>query len=153
MKKLLIPALAAVFSLSAFAQDAASECKVVIEGNDAMKFNLDKISINKTACPEFTVELKHVGKLAAAAMGHNVVITKKEDMEGVAKDGAGAGLASNYVKEGDERVIAYTKIIGGGESTEVTFPTKDLAAGGEYEFFCSFPGHYSIMKGAVEVSE
>lgn len=165
MKKLLIPTIVAAFSMTAFAQDAAKTadeaakpeaagaCKVVIEGNDAMKYNLDKFTINKTECPEFTVELDHVGKLPAAAMGHNVVITAKSDMDGVAKDGIAAGAAHDYIKEGDERVIAHTKLIGGGEKAEITFSTKDLAAGGDYEFFCSYPGHYAMMKGQVEVTE
>ena len=37
--------------------------------------------------------------------------------------------------------------IGGGESTEITFSTEKLKSGGDYSFFCSFPGHWAIMKG------
>ena len=142
-------ALAAVLSVAA-TPVLAAECVVEIDSNDAMQFNTKEISVSKS-CKDFTINLKHVGKLPAAAMGHNVVITKTADMQAVATEGVAAGLANNYVKEGDERVVAHTKIIGGGESTTVTFPVEKLAADGDYSFFCSFPGHFAIMKGAVKL--
>ena len=37
--------------------------------------------------------------------------------------------------------------VGGGQTTSVTFPTSALKKGESYTFFCSFPGHSSIMKG------
>ncbi len=80
-------------------------------------------------------------------MGHNWVLTTEADFKGVAMDGGSAGLKNNYLKEGDTRVLAATAIIGGGESTSVTFSTDGLTAGTAYTFFCSFPGHWGIMKG------
>ena len=65
-------------------------------------------------------------------------------------EGAGAA-ATNYVKDGDARVIAHTKVVGGGEKDSVTFKTDVLEAGGDYDFFCSFPGHYAVMRGKVVV--
>ena len=141
--------LAAVLSVAA-TPVLAAECVVEIESNDAMQFNTKEISISKT-CEEFTINMKHVGKLPAAAMGHNVVIAKTAEMQAVANDGIAAGVANNYVKEGDERVVAATKLIGGGESTTVTFPVKDLVEDTDYTFFCSFPGHSALMKGAVKL--
>ncbi|MGE6449277.1 plastocyanin/azurin family copper-binding protein [Pseudoalteromonas tetraodonis] len=44
-------------------------------------------------------------------------------------------------------MIGATDIIGGGKTTEVTFKTSGLTAGTDYTFFCSFPGHYAMMKG------
>ena len=41
-------------------------------------------------------------------------------------------------------IIAATKLLGGGETDTVIF---DAPAAGTYEFLCSFPGHYAIMKG------
>lgn len=152
MKKLITIALVsmmALFSSAAFAQDDA--CKITIEGNDAMQFNLKEFTIDKAACAEFTIELKHPGSLPKAAMGHNVVVTKTADAAAVVADGITAGLENNYVKPDDARVIAHTNVIGGGESTSITFKTDALEAGGDYEFFCSFPGHYAMMKGKVTV--
>jgi azurin len=93
--------------------------------------------------------LKHSGTLAAATMGHNWVLTKTSDMQAVSTAGLGATLKNNYVPANDKRVIAHTKIVGGGESTSVKFPTSALTKGGDYSFFCSFPGHAALMKGKL----
>ncbi|MNP85809.1 Azurin [compost metagenome] len=60
-----------------------------------------------------------------------------------------AGLDKDYIKADDPRIIAHTKMVGGGESASVTFEVSKLAAGESYEFFCSFPGHVSMMKGTL----
>jgi len=95
------------------------------------------------------VKLKHVGKLPKAAMGHNWVLSKAADAQGVAADGIGAGLDKAYVKPGDARVIAHSKVIGGGETDAVSFDVSKLKAGDSYAWFCSFPGHASLMKGTL----
>lgn len=58
-----------------------------------------------------------------------------------------AGMAGGFLKAGDDRVIAHTQVIGGGQSDTITFSTAKLSKGGDYVFFCSFPGHASMMKG------
>ena len=126
---------------------AAQTCSADLEGNDAMQFNVANIDVGK-ACGTFTINLKHTGKLARNVMGHNVVVAATSDMAGVAADGMGAGLDADYVKAGDARVIAHSKVIGGGESTSVKIPVAKLGAG-PYSFFCSFPGHSALMKGTL----
>ena len=103
-------------------------------------------------CTDFTVTLKHTGSSPKTAMGHNIVITAEGDVNGVNNDGVGAGPDNDYVKPGDERVIAHTKLIGGGEEASVTFPVAKLAAGTNYKFFCSFPGHAGVMNGVVKLA-
>lgn len=137
--------LAAVMSLGMGSVFAAN-CTATIEANDAMKFNLGEIVADKS-CKKFTVNLKHVGKLPKSAMGHNWVLVKTADLQAVATDGAAAGADKNYLKSGDTRVIASTKVVGGGESTSVVVDLSKLTAGGDYSFFCSFPGHWTLMKG------
>ena len=127
-----------------------ADCATVIEGNDAMQYNVGSITV-PASCTEFKITLNHPGKMPVAAMGHNVVITTMADMQAVAADGMGAGIAADYVKPGDARVIAHSKVIGGGESTSVSFATSKLKGGGPYEFFCSFPGHSAMMKGTISV--
>lgn len=128
----------------------AADCTVEIEGNDAMQFNKPAIEVSQS-CKEFTVKLKHSGKMPKQAMGHNWVLAKTADVQAVATDGIAAGLPQDYVKAGDARVVAHTKIIGGGESDSVTFSPAKLAAGGSYTYFCSFPGHSSLMKGTLKL--
>src|SRR5690606_32952465 len=98
-----------------------------------------------------TITLNHVGKLPVAAMGHNVVITSTADMPAVAAAGMTAGLDDGYLPPDDDRVIAHSDMIGGGESTSFTFPVSAIQDGGPYTFFCSFPGHSALMKGSISV--
>lgn len=131
---------------------AAPACNVELEANDAMQFNKNSISV-PASCKQFTVKLKHVGKLPKNGMGHNWVLTKAADAQGAAADGIAAGLAKDYVKPADARVIAHTKIIGGGEADSVSFDSAKLKAGESYAWFCSFPGHSSIMKGTLTLTK
>jgi azurin len=131
----------------AFAADKL--CKVDISSTDQMTFDKKEIVI-AADCTEVEVTLKHVGKLPAQAMGHNWVLTRTADLTATATDGMTAGFANDHVKKGDTRVLAHTKIVGGGQSTSVKFPTSVLKKGEAYSFFCSFPGHYVMMKGAFK---
>jgi azurin len=132
----------------ASSQLMAAECKVDVDATDQMSFNTKEITIDKS-CKTFTVNLAHTGSLPKNVMGHNWVLSKTADMAGIATDGMAAGIDKNYLKEGDDRIIAHTKIIGTGEKDSVTFDVSKLTAGESYQFFCSFPGHNSMMKGAV----
>lgn len=136
-----------VLSASPLAAQAAT-CSANLEGNDAMKYNLSNIDVSKS-CSTFTINLKHTGKLAKNVMGHNVVVALTADMKGIDTDGIKAGLAADYVKAGDSRVVAHSKVVGGGETTSVQIPVAKLSGTGPYSFFCSFPGHSALMKGTL----
>jgi azurin len=145
---------AALLGLNAFlftapAQAADKVCKLEITGNDLMQFDKKELAVAKD-CGSVEVTLKHAGKLPAQSMGHNWTLVKTADMNAVANDGLSAGLANNYIKPGDTRVIAHTKVIGGGQSDSVTFPTSKLKAGESYTFLCTFPGHSALMKGTLK---
>ena len=127
-----------------------ADCATQIEGTDAMQFNVSSITV-PASCTDFKITLKHTGTMPIAAMGHNVVISKASEMMAVAAEGMGAGASNSYVKAGDARVVAFSKLVGGGETTSVSFPVSKLKDGGPYEFFCSFPGHAAMMKGSIKV--
>ena len=131
---------------------AAGECAATITSDDAMKFDPKEISV-PASCKQFSITLKHVGKMPAMAMGHNVVVSKTSDKDGILADGAAAKIENNFVKPNDERVIAHTKLIGGGEEDTLTFDVSKLAAGEAYEYYCSFPGHYAMMNGKITVAK
>lgn len=127
-----------------------TDCATEIEANDAMQFNVSSIAV-PSSCSDFKITLKHTGKMPVTAMGHDVVIAKQADMAGIDADGMKAGAAANYVKADDSRVIAHTKLIGGGETTSVSFPVSKIKDGGPFVFFCSFPGHSTLMHGPISV--
>lgn len=148
--KLRLKLFTLVLAFGAAVGAKAADCEVTVDSNDKMRFDTDRIEMD-ASCEEFTVKLTHSGSLAENVMGHNWVLTLKEDMQGVVQDGMSAGLENDYVKPDDERVIAHTEIIGGGEETSITFDVKDLGKDKSYQFFCSFPGHSSLMKGEFVV--
>ena len=126
---------------------AQAACSVNLTGNDAMQLSSKQITVPKT-CQEFTIHYKNIGKLPKASMGHNVVVSKVSDMKGVLRDGIKAGLAQDYVKAGDSRVLATTRFLGGGESASLTFKVANLQ-GGPYGFVCPFPGHGATIPGSI----
>src|SRR3984957_11078178 len=131
----LVGAQALLMSAPAAAADAA--CKLEITGSDAMQFDKKELDVLAT-CKEVTLTLHHSGQLPAAAMGHDWVLVNTPDLTAVANAGMGAGLASNYLQAGDKRVLANTKIVGGGQSDTITFSTASLKAGGDYSYLCTF---------------
>lgn len=148
------PAATAGADTAAAASDkpeaTVSNCATTIQGDDAMQFSVGSITV-PSSCSEFTITLEHTGQLPVAAMGHNVVISQASDRQGIATDGMAAGVDGGYVPEGDSRVIAATDLIGGGQTTSVTFPVSAIQGSGPYEFFCSFPGHWAVMRGSIQV--
>ena len=149
MKIIRILAVVSLLAMSGAAFSAEKVCKVEIAGTDSMQFDKKEIAVAGD-CTSVELTLKHSGKLPAQAMGHNWVLAKTADMQGVVNDGMGAGFASNHIKAGDTRVIAHTKIVGGGQSDTITFPITLLKKGEVYSFFCTFPGHSALMKGAFK---
>ncbi len=124
----------------------ADPCKIDIESNDMMQFSAHELSV-PSACTDVEVTLKHSGKLPAKVMGHDWVLAKEADMSGIVNAGLAAGANHGYLPAGDARIIAATKVVGGGESTTVKFSTGALQEGLRYAFFCTSPGHSSIMRG------
>ena len=149
IKKLLI-SLAITSPLLLSSQAQAAACDASIEVTEAMAYTVKNIDVPKT-CKTFTINLKANGTMPKNVMGHNLVITKEGDKESVNTDGGTAGLASNYIKANDKRVVAHTIVIAGGESASTKFDVKKLSAKNKYVFFCSFPGHAGIMKGVVNL--
>lgn len=144
MKKIVFASVLAAVSGAVL----AGPCDVEITGNDAMQYNLKSISVPKT-CKTFKVTLKHIGKQPRASMGHNWVLTETKNVNGVAADGLKAGLNNDYIKKGDKRIIANTKLVGGGEQASVSFDVAKLAADKKYTYMCVFPGHTGLMRGTL----
>jgi azurin len=121
-------------------------CKLAISGSDTMQYDKKELKVPAT-CKTVELTLTHSGKLAANVMGHNWVLAKTADVTALSSAGIKAGIKNNHVPPGDKRVLAATKVVGGGQKTTVSFPTTGLKAGEAYTFFCTFPGHSAIMKG------
>lgn len=125
---------------------AGDACKLEITGNDQMQYDKKEFDVPAT-CKEVTVTLHHAGQLPVTAMGHNWVLVNTHDLAAVANAGMGAGATNDYVPSGDKRVLAHTKLVGGGQTSSATFSTAALQPGGDYSFLCTFPGHNALMRG------
>ena len=117
---------------------------IVIESSDQMRFNVTELTVKSGETINLT--LVHTGNLPKVAMGHNwVLLEKGTDVR---------SFALSAMKEKDNEyipssnVLAATSLIGGGEETSITFTAPSP---GEYDFICSFPGHYGLMKGKLIV--
>ncbi|MEM7217363.1 MAG: azurin [Pseudomonadota bacterium] len=147
--RVLIAFLFTIASLG-LAQNAAAACTLDISAADMLVFDKTSLEVERS-CGEVTVNFKHTGQLAKTVMGHNwVLVASADDIQPVAMDGMAAGIDNSYVKPGDPRVLAASDVIGAGESTSVTFSLDTLTAS-EYTYFCSFPGHWAMMKGTLTI--
>jgi azurin len=127
--------------------DADGVVNVNMITSDRMKFNLKKITVK--AGQKIKQTLTHTGKLPKSVMGHNVVFLKQGVTTSAFASEAAAARDNDYIPEGTTAVIAYTKMLGGGETTIIEFTAP---AAGTYDYICSFPGHYGIMKGKLIVA-
>ena len=63
---------------------------------------------------------------------------------------ASGGSATNALpKSLLGEVIAHTDVLGPGESESVTFQAPSEP--GDYEYVCTFPGHFAMMRGVLLV--
>ena len=114
---------------------------LVLNSNDQMLF--DKSVLKAKAGEEVNLLLNHTGQIGKEFMGHNFVLLKNGvDVDDFAQ-AAMLAKESEYIPAGDD-TIAYTSMIGGGESDQISFTVDEP---GTYVFLCTFPGHYQIMRG------
>lgn len=148
----LLQLAAAGVLLLAGALAHADPCKLELTSNDQMRFNVRELIV-PTECAEVEVTLRHSGKMPARSMGHDWVLAKDSDMSAIVTAGLAAGPARGYLPEHDARIIAATPIVGGGESATVKFATSLLQSGTRYAFFCTSPGHSTVMRGTFKFGD
>ena len=131
------------------AKDKAVQ-EVVISGNDTMQFDVKNFEVKAGAKVKLT--LKNVGQIPKIAMGHNLVFLKK----GVTAIAFGPKLipagasATNPIPESLKKdVFAATKLLGPAESDTIEFTAPKEP--GSYEYLCTFPGHFALMRGIMTV--
>jgi azurin len=132
-------------SLSIFADYA----QITISGNDTMQFDLKSFEVKAGQKVELT--FKNVGKIPKIAMGHNLVVLKKGISAvafGQKAMGAGANATNALPESVKGDTIASTKLLGPDENETITFTAPET---GDYEYVCTFPGHFALMRGIMKV--
>jgi azurin len=150
MKKLILASFlllnAAFFALA----EKKADHEITISGNDTMQFDIKNFDV--TAGNKVKIIFKNTGKLPKIAMGHNLVLLKK-GVTAIAFGQKALGAGANAVNplpdslKGD--VIANTKLLGPGEEEIVSFTAPSEK--GAYEYVCTFPGHFAMMRGTMTV--
>lgn len=84
-------------------------------------------------------------------MLHNLVVTEPNTADQVGEQGMQLGLAGGergYVPQMDE-VLFHTCILQPETSESIYFVAPSV---GDYEYVCTFPGHYKFMRGIMHVT-
>ena len=128
----------------------AEECEIVISGSDMMKYDTSEINIDKK-CDKIIVTLKHSGNLPVNVMGHNILFLETKNLQMItSKVNMSHGIENGFIPELSE-VLLKSEMIGGGQETTFEIDPKVFKSGVEYMFICSFPGHYALMKGKLNI--
>lgn len=136
-------------ALSAHAEKKVDH-EITISGNDTMQFDVKNFDVN--AGKKVKITFKNIGKLPKIAMGHNLVLLKKGVSAiafGQKALGAGANAVNPLPDSLKEDVIANTQLLGPGEEEIVSFTAPKEK--GAYEYVCTFPGHFAMMRGTMTV--
>lgn len=84
-------------------------------------------------------------------MAHNVVVTLPESADRVGQEAMNLGLNADdleYVPRIDE-VLFHTSMLEPGQIETIYFEVPEEP--GDYQFVCTFPGHYITMRGVLRV--
>ena len=140
IKTATILLIACTFALPVFSTGLQDDVRTVeVTGMDNLKY--DKTLIEASPGETIRLVFKVESNVPPAAMSHNIAILP-QDMDNNARAMASMGARDNeYIApDYEEQLIAYTEMIGGGETSTVEFTVPDTA--GDYDFICTFPGHY-----------
>ena len=150
MKKSLVLFLFIVNAASLLYAEKKADHKITISGNDTMQFDVKNFEVK--AGKSVIITFKNAGKLPKIAMGHNLVLLKKGISAisfGQKALGAGANAVNPLPDSLKGDVIASTKLLGPGEEEVLSFTAPEES--GAYEYVCTFPGHFAMMRGTMTV--
>lgn len=128
--------------------EAAAAVTLELSAGDDMKY--DKDTLRAKPGQEVTVVLHHTGKQSKESMGHDFVLLKLgTDYKTFGEAATKAPDRNNLPADLMNQTLAHTEIIGGGETTQVTFTAPTVA--GYYPYVCSFPAHFTMMHGVMVI--
>lgn len=91
---------------------------------------------------ELRIRLTTVSNLPATAMSHNfALVDLGTDLDAFARASITARDNAYIAPAFEDQVIVSTAMIGNGETDTITFTVPDVT--GEYDYACTFPGHFA----------
>ncbi|MEX2640955.1 MAG: plastocyanin/azurin family copper-binding protein [Balneolales bacterium] len=124
---------------------------IEISGLDNMRYDIETIEARPGE--ELRIIFTTVSDMPPEAMQHNLVIM---DLEADVSEFAMASMMTpdnDYIASGrEDEIIARTEMVAGGETSEIIFTVPEET--GDYEYICTFPGHYmGGMTGVLQVRD
>lgn len=110
---------------------------------DFMKWKVDRIEV--TAGTRVKIIVKN--NATTASMKHNVLIVNKGSVQKVGIGAAQAGPAKQFIPN-NANVLFASALTEPGTTTELIFDPPEV---GEYQFMCSYIGHFASMAGVFVV--
>lgn len=150
LKTTIITLFTALLSIQVMANPQSNDARdITIVGTDNLKFDIELIEAKPGETIRMT--LKVVSNMPKTAMGHNVAILDKDaDVDTFVMESMTAKDNQYIAPALEDQVVAYTAMIGGGETSVIEFTVPEEP--GDYEYVCTFPGHYFAgMKGVLRV--
>lgn len=140
VKKFAISFLSLFIALPAFASNGNDEIRTItVKGTDNMKFDVTLIEAEPGEVIRITLET--ISNIPKQAMAHNIAIIDLDvDMDEFVSASIMARDNEYIAPEFEDRVIAHTAMIGGGETSTIEFTVPETP--GDYDYVCTFPGHY-----------
>jgi azurin len=108
-----------------------------------MKYDVENITVKEGSRVKITL----VNEGIDVAMQHNILFVNFGKRKDVAAKAVQAGGDKNYIPE-DPNLIAASDMAKPGQTVTLEF---DAPKKGNYEFFCSYPGHSQMMRGYLFV--
>lgn len=108
-----------------------------------MKYDVENITVKEGS----RIKVNLINEGVDIAMQHNILFVNFGKRKDLAAKAVQAGGDKNYIPE-DPNLIAASSMAQPGETVVLEF---DAPKKGNYEFFCSYPGHSQMMRGYLFV--
>jgi len=150
MKSLLSIALVIIILSSCSSNKSENqvyEQRIIATGNtlEEIRFEPDSFSIPSGS----KIKINLVNKSEHPSMFHNMVICTFGKTNSVGFKGIQAGKKFDFVPQNDANVLANSKVLNPGDSTQFEFVAPTI---GKFSYVCTFPGHYTIMNGTITIN-
>ncbi len=106
--------------------------------------------ITAQAGQDITINLKTISQLPAQAMSHNWLLLEMGTDAKAFNQASLQAKDNNYVApDMEDQVITDTGLVASGETKSASFTVPDET--GDYDYICTFPGHFASMQGTLTV--
>ena len=111
---------------------------------EQLKYNLKEFSVKAGTKVKLTFH-------NAEVIPHNLLVVQPGAKAEVGNQAIAMGQAALKQAPKNDKIIAGTKMLELGQSETINFTAPQQP--GNYEFLCTFPGHWQVMNGIMKVSK